>query len=108
VTAARATQLHADLKSARSAVDTQKNDQNTARSVRDKAITNLRKRLRATISELDLRIDADSLIWAAIGLTPPAQKIRTRRRKSVAQAPADASSAPRAATAEQTGVALAP
>jgi len=107
VNAARANQLHADLKSARSAVDTQKKDQKDARSARDKAITNLRKRLRATISELDLRLDADSLIWAAVGLTPPAQKVRARREKAPAPAPAASTPASRTTAVEKIGVALA-
>jgi len=83
VTAATARQVHAALEGARKAVEAQKAGQKAARSSRDKAISTLRKRLRATISELDLN-DASNEVWASMKLTPPAKRNvrRTRRTKA--------------------------
>lgn len=80
MTAAAARQIHAALEGARKAVEDQKAGQKAARSKRDKAISTLRKRLRATISELDLN-DASPEVWASMKLTPPAKRgVRRQRR----------------------------
>ena len=80
MTAANAKKVHLALAGARAAVKAQKDGQKAARSDRDKAITTLRKRLRATISELDLQLEADSPVWASLSLTPPAQKVKAPRK----------------------------
>jgi len=56
VTAARARSLHAALLAARTLVDKHPDRQKAALEVRDEAIEQLRKRLRATLGELDMNL----------------------------------------------------
>jgi len=109
VTAARARQLYLALAGARAAVEAQKDGQKAARSARDKAITTLRKRIRATISELDLQLEADSPVWASLGLTPPAQKVKASRKSKTkaVEAKITTATASTRITADATEVALA-
>jgi len=76
VTSARALKLHGALSKAIAAVKAGSTRQKAAKSASDKAITTLRKRLRASIAELDLLLDRDSDVWNALELNPPAGKTR--------------------------------
>ena len=110
VTSARALKLHGALSNAIAEVKVGNTRQKAAKSASDKAITTLRKRLRASIAELDLLLDRDSDVWNALGLTPPAEKTRRRQAKNqaakaAAAAPATAPTAPRpTAPASGTGI----
>jgi hypothetical protein len=86
VTAAAARQHHATLLGAAKAVEDQKAGQKAARASRDKAISTLRKRLRSTISELDLN-DVGNEVWSSMKLTPPAKRNARRPSRTTADAP---------------------
>jgi len=105
VSAKRAATAHAALVAARTAVESHPARQTAARISRDQANTALRKRLRATIAELDMLLKGDSPVWASFGLIPPAVKNR-RRTKKVAAPAADTAARP-ATSANQAKVALA-
>ena len=83
VNAVRAGELHGAISAARANLESQAKRQKAAKSALDNALSTLRKRLRAAIAELDLKLEADSDLWGAFGLTPPAQKNR-RKAKPVA------------------------
>jgi len=104
VTADRAEALYVALSGARVALETQATRQKDAKTALIKAISVLRKRLRAAIAELDMLLEPDSLIWGAVGLIPPAQKNRRRSKKTDA---APARSSTPAAAEGSASVALA-
>jgi len=111
VSAERAATLHAALVAARTAVENHPTRQKNARIARDEAKSALRKRLRAAIAELDMRLTGDSPVWAAFGLVPPTVKNRRRSKKEAAttSAPATATrpTASNGSAANGEGVALA-
>jgi hypothetical protein len=100
VNAALATKLHANLSKARTALETLGTRQKAARTARDKSIEALRKRIRATIAEIDMRIERDSHLWSNFGVAAPAEKIRRRKaRLSQETTPPPAAPAPEATPA---------
>jgi hypothetical protein len=107
VSAKRAATLHAALVAARTAVENHPSRQKAARIGRDEAITALRKRLRATVAELDMLLKGDSPVWAAFGLIPPAVKNRRPSKKETAPAATSGTAARPATSANQGKVALA-
>jgi hypothetical protein len=115
VTAKKANQLLDGLSKATTAVKSNADRRKVAKSARDKAVTILRKRLRASIAELDLLIERDSEVWHALGLTPPAERTRRTREKKAAALTTDgtgtatttANSSVRPDTAAKNGVSLA-
>ena len=74
VTAVRATDLYRTMSEAQDAVQDHASRRAVLKAERDEAVAALRKRLRAGIAELALLIDRDSPLWAAFGLTAPAQQ----------------------------------
>jgi hypothetical protein len=72
VTAVRAAKLLANLSSVRASVKRHPDRQKAGRIAQKKAMSVLRNRLRATIGELNLRLERDSVLWGAFGLTAPA------------------------------------
>ena len=102
VTSARALKLHGALSKAIAAVKANALQQKAAKSASVKAITTLRKRLRASIAELDLLLERDSEVWNALGLTPPAEKSRRRRAKQEAAKAAAAAPTPETTPARPT------
>jgi len=88
VTAERANALAEALGQMIAAVEDSAERRRAAKGARDKAVTTLRKRLRASIAELDLLIERDSEIWHGLGLTPPAQRRLRRQGKKAATAAA--------------------
>jgi hypothetical protein len=96
VNAVRAAKLLTNLSAARAAVKNHPARQRASRIAQEKAISVLRNRLRATFGELNLRLERDSVIWGAFGLTAPA--LIGRRRVKKDEAPTDASSPAREKT----------
>lgn len=84
VTAQAGQELHARLLAARKAANSHVADQGTLRGNRDAALSQLRRRLMATVGELRLLLDPDSKLWEAFGLTTPG---RRGNKGNVAQAP---------------------
>ena len=84
MTAVRAAKLLANLSSARAAVKNHPDRQRAGRNTQEKAISVLRNRFRATIGELNLRLERDSVLWGAFGLTAPALIGRRRVKKDEA------------------------
>lgn len=72
VTAARAGELFAALSDARSAVNDALTEVGNQKTARDAALLALRKRGRGVIDELGQLLPADSPLWYAFGLNPPA------------------------------------
>jgi hypothetical protein len=109
VTAALATKHHAAMASARTALESHAIRQKAARASRDKAVTTLRRRLRAALSEVDLLLERDSAIWASLGLTSPAEKVRRRSSKKDPKSAAAPAASPRSTVpaGASDGVALA-
>ena len=81
VSADRCRQLHAALTSTRDAVEAHPAELRIKRAAFVKAADALGKRLRSTISELEIHLDRDSPHWGAFGLVAPAFKNRRRAKK---------------------------
>jgi len=80
VSASRCRELHAALTSTRAAVEAHPAELKIKRTAFVKAADALRKRLRTTISELEIHLDRDSPHWGAFGLVAPAFKNRRRAK----------------------------
>ena len=76
VTAALAESFHTALSDARTAMDQKVSASGQAKAARDAAETNLRKRLRGMITELETLLSADDPLWHAFGLSRPADEAR--------------------------------
>jgi hypothetical protein len=76
----RCRELHAALTSTRTAVEAHPAELKIKRTAFVKAADALRKRLRTTISELEIHLDRDSPHWGAFGLVAPAFKNRRRAK----------------------------
>ena len=74
VTAALATTLHTTISNARAALDQKVTESGQAKAARDAAETNLRKRLRGMITELETLLGAEDPLWHAFGLSRPADE----------------------------------
>jgi len=107
VTSARSAQLLAAFSAARQAVKDQPTPQKAGRIDRDKTVATLRKRLRATIAELNLKLESDSDLWGAFGLTAPALIGRRRAKKNLQPTETAAATSARSATPDSSAVALA-
>lgn len=90
VTAKAAKACYERLVAARKAVNSQGADQGALRENRDAAVTGLRRRLSATVSELRLLLDPASQRWEAFGLNMPGS--RSRKGKSEEPAPLELAS----------------
>lgn len=66
VTAAIATTIHTNLSNARTALDQKITESGQARDARDTAESNLRKRLRGMISELETLLGPEDPLWHAL------------------------------------------
>jgi hypothetical protein len=74
VTAALAAALHTSVSDARTALDQKIMESGQAKAARDAAETNLRKRLRGMIGELETLLSAEDPLWHAFGLSRPADE----------------------------------
>ncbi len=74
VTAALAAALHTTVSDARTALDQKVMESGQAKAARDAAETNLRKRLRGMIGELETLLSGDDPLWHAFGLSRPADE----------------------------------
>ena len=74
MTAAQAATLHTTVSDARTALDQKVTEAGQAKSARDTAEANLRKRLRGVITELDTLLGPDDPLWHAFGLNRPADE----------------------------------
>jgi len=99
VSANRCRDLYAALTSTRDAVEAHPAELKTKRAAFVKAADALGKRLRSTISELEIHLDRDSPQWGAFGLVAPAFKNRRRAKK----VPATDAAAPTRDSAPETG-----
>jgi len=88
VNAKRCTELHDALLAAREAVKNHPKDRKLKRDNFMNAAAALRKRIRTTLTELEIHLERDSQLWAAFGLTAPAFKAR-RRAKFTSAKPTD-------------------
>ncbi len=95
ITAARATQLHEELRAARAARKNYTLEHKTKKEVRKVALATLRKHLSWTISDLKRVMSADDLRWHSFGLV-------TRNPSSITTLPVgEPASAPGAAVPPQ-------
>jgi len=74
VTAALAATVHTTLSDARTALDQKIMQSGQAKAARDAAETNLRKRLRGMIGELETLLSGEDPLWHAFGLSRPADE----------------------------------
>ncbi len=94
VNAKRCTEVHDALVAAREAVKDHPKDRQLKRENYTKTAAALRKRVRTTLTELEIHLERDSQLWAAFGLTAPAFKARRRAKLTSAKS---TDSAPRTA-----------